>query len=368
MSNIFPKTTTFPHIVSEVDSPRIVLSARAVDKSNMQASDSIGASLSKMILRFRKGEIATHWSIAIPFVMCFVTGFVLKLFFDLHSIMPYRNVISWLHRIGGAGLLFFPLINALRHRRDMKVHLYNIKKAWLWTFDDIKWLFLFGAAAVSKKIHLPEQHKFNAAEKINFMMVMVTYPFFIITGVILSLPGLHFATWLVHLGLAVMMAPLMLGHIYMALVNPSTRVGLTGMLNGHVDRDWAKHHYTHWYREHYGEEEKAFVERQNARRALQIPVDIRCNACNAHYQEGNLLKLLEAAPGTDSLTCPHCGTMASRLSMSIETDGLGTFMDQLAKAGIHGLSFATPSEPGPEPALSPESQKPLRIPKLQRSA
>ena len=56
----------------------------------------------------------------------------------------------------------------------------------------------------------------------------------------------------------------------MAVINPATRKGLEGMITGFVDRQWAKHHYRRWYREHheasesgnkssaeYGEEEVA---------------------------------------------------------------------------------------------------------------
>ncbi len=37
----------------------------------------------------------------------------------------------------------------------------------------------------------------------------------------------------------------------MATINPDTRKGLPGMISGHVDRQWAKHHYTRWYRENF---------------------------------------------------------------------------------------------------------------------
>jgi cytochrome b subunit of formate dehydrogenase len=46
----------------------------------------------------------------------------------------------------------------------------------------------------------------------------------------------------------------MFGHIYMAVVNPSTRVGLSGMFSGRVDREWAKHHYKRWYKENFEED------------------------------------------------------------------------------------------------------------------
>ncbi len=52
--------------------------------------------------------------------------------------------------------------------------------------------------------------------------------------------------------MALLVTPMMLGHIFMAMVNPATRVGITGMTSGRVDRRWARHHYPRWYREHFG--------------------------------------------------------------------------------------------------------------------
>ena len=86
------------------------------------------------------------------------------------------------------------------------------------------------------------------------MMVMLTYPLFVASGILLWLPGNHFVPWLVHIGAALVVPGLMVGHIYMAVVNPSMRVGLSGMISGRVDREWAKHHYAQWYREHFHED------------------------------------------------------------------------------------------------------------------
>lgn len=56
--------------------------------------------------------------------------------------------------------------------------------------------------------------------------------------------------------MALIATPFMLGHIFMATINPSTRKGLPGMFLGWVDREWARHHYTAWYREWFGDDEK----------------------------------------------------------------------------------------------------------------
>ena len=210
------------------------------------------------ILRFKRSERLLHWSIAIPFMVCYATAVILILFYYPHPQRAFRAVFSWSHRISGVCLFVFPTLTALRNRRDFRLHLSNIKQAWTWAADDVKWLFLMGAAAVSKRITLPEQGKFNAAEKLNFMMVMGTYPVFILSGTIIWLKGYGLLeAWFVHFALAALATPLMLGHIYMATVNPDTRVGISGMFSGYVDRQWAKHHYRRWYRENFEKDESA---------------------------------------------------------------------------------------------------------------
>jgi hypothetical protein len=78
-----------------------------------------------------------------------------------------------------------------------------------------------------------------------------------VTGAMMWLPGIAFASWMLHVSLAALATPFVLGHVFMATVNPDTRQGLSGMISGRVDRRWAKHHYGRWYRENFGEEESA---------------------------------------------------------------------------------------------------------------
>ena len=207
------------------------------------------------VLRFARGEMMLHWAVAVPFMICFVTGVAMKVFYNLHSGSLFREVLSLLHRVSGGCLAVLPALAVARNWRDYKLLIDNVKIGFSWTIDDLKWLFLVGPATVSKNIVLPEQRKFNAAERLNFMMVMVTYPLFVATGVVLWAQGVdHFFPWLLHISMSLMAPLLMMGHIYMAVVNPSTRVGLSGMITGRVDRDWAKHHYTRWYNEQFEED------------------------------------------------------------------------------------------------------------------
>ena len=210
--------------------------------------------VTEQIFRFAKVEMMLHWAIAVPFMLCFATGSTVKFFYPLHSPGLTRDTLIFFHKIAGACLAVFPTLAILRNLRDYKVLIYNVKIGFTWTIDDLKWLFLVGPSTVSKKVVLPDQRKFNAAERLNFMMVAGTYPVFIVTGILLWMPGNHFVPWLVHITMGLVAPLLMFGHIYMAVVNPDTRVGLSGMITGHVDREWAKHHYAQWYRDHYHED------------------------------------------------------------------------------------------------------------------
>lgn len=206
---------------------------------------------STKILRFRKSERMVHWAIAVPFMVCYATALVLVLFYNPYPLRPYRGVFSWVHRLSGVSLIIFPLLTIAKSRGDYKVYFNNIKQAWLWTMEDLKWLALMGLAAISSRFTLPEQGKFNAAEKLNFMMLMSTYPLYIFTGLCIWLTNGALLSWLVHFGMALIATPLLTGHLFMAIINPETRVGLSGMISGFVDRRWAKHHYALWYRENF---------------------------------------------------------------------------------------------------------------------
>jgi len=151
------------------------------------------------------------------------------------------------------------MLAIIKCRGDFRIYFYNIRQAWVWTLDDFKWLSLMGLAAVNKKIKLPEQGKFNAAEKLNFMKLMSTYPLYILTGLVIWLTDAAFLSWAVHFFMAVIATPLVTGHLYMAMINPESRKGLHGMISGAVDRQWAKHHYGKWYREHFEDGEPLVI-------------------------------------------------------------------------------------------------------------
>ena len=220
----------------------------ALDNALPEAT-SLNKSAPAQILRFRPSERQMHWAIAIPFMICYSTAVVLIAVYNPHPDRPYRELVSWTHRGSGLALFALPLFTIIRHWYDFSIHRQNIREAWRWTVADVKWLFLMGPSTVSKKIVLPEQGKFNAAEKINFMALMATLPVYLCTGLMIWFHQFVFSAWVVHLSMAATATALMFGHIFMATVNPDTRIGLSGMITGFVSSHWASHHYGRWYKE-----------------------------------------------------------------------------------------------------------------------
>ena len=53
-------------------------------------------------------------------------------------------------------------------------------------------------------------------------------------------------TLLVHDGLMYVFLVLLAGHLYLAVIHPSTRHALRGITLGTVDDDWARRHHAKW--------------------------------------------------------------------------------------------------------------------------
>ncbi len=292
---------------------------------------------SREIPRFRRSERSLHWAIAIPFLACLTSGIVVKLFFNrLHSGMITRAALLWVHRGSGVLLLLLPIWVAWTHRRELSLYLYNVKRAWSWTSDDLKWLALIGLASLSKRIALPEQHKFNAGEKINFMTLMLTYPVLAVTGVALLTPGIHFLSFIAHVSVAILSAPLIVGHLFMALVNPDTRIGLSGMFSGNVDREWARHHYAKWYREHFGEDEQRIAAAEERAAGLPASAVLRCSSCGATSPVESWDEVLETVSELHPLECPRCGAGSVRVEAVVKPGEIEAILEGFERADVNG--------------------------------
>jgi formate dehydrogenase gamma subunit len=314
------------------------------------------------ILRFRKTERQLHWTIAIPFLTCLTTAAVMVMLQGRADHPSFRTAVSWIHRISGLCLIVLPFAAVFRSRGDLRIHIYNIRQAWVWTLSDVRWLIVVGAAAISKKVALPEQGKFNAAEKLNFMVLMGTYPFYIATGLTIWLTHNAFLSWVVHVAIALMGLPLVLGHIYMATINPSSRIGLQGMITGFVDRHWARHHYRRWYEEHF---EAPEVAEESTPGMISVApsawrhhgTHVFCAACGGDFAMSRMAPTEGPVDGAP-LACPHCGTVIRRLDAAPAPDRVDSALAGVAVRGgatnmlSEALHRCEDAAPGPASSAS----------------
>jgi formate dehydrogenase subunit gamma len=109
--------------------------------------------------------------------------------------------------------------------------------------DDLGWLRRRGNP----------QGRFNAGQKLNVILTAALAFLFTLTGFFLWYGERNHAFRLqnalvVHDWLMYISFFLVLGHLYLSLVNPSTRHSLSGITRGWVREDWALKHHAKWAR------------------------------------------------------------------------------------------------------------------------
>ena len=107
--------------------------------------------------------------------------------------------------------------------------------------DDRRWLR-------GRKV---QQGRFNAGQKINALLTVAFALLFALSGFFLWLGERDHRFLLdgagtVHDVLTFLSVGLLVGHLYLAVIHPTTRHSLRGMTNGEVDEAWARKHHAKW--------------------------------------------------------------------------------------------------------------------------
>lgn len=111
--------------------------------------------------------------------------------------------------------------------------------------DDRRWLH---PARILTRRPAPPVGRFNAGQKLNARLALFGLIGLYLSGIYLIVFG-RAAFGHLHGPFALLTTALIVGHIFMAVVNPSTRHALRGMTLGSVNRAWAEHHHPRWVEE-----------------------------------------------------------------------------------------------------------------------
>jgi formate dehydrogenase subunit gamma len=198
------------------------------------------------VRRFTPAERSLHWLLAASFFAMLATGLILYLP-SLAELAANRRLWKSIHL--GAAIAFWAgtvllVLSAPGELRATARELDGFDE------DDRRWL----RWAVRRKGAEPPQGRFNAGQKLNTAIIAGLMVVFTISGTLIYLQETDAgfrgtSAILVHDVAMYVAVPIVLGHLYLALVNPATRHSLRGMALGTVSREWAKRHHAKWERD-----------------------------------------------------------------------------------------------------------------------
>ena len=189
------------------------------------------------IHRFTKSERAAHWLVAAAFAVMLFSGGQVPHHWTWTTPALDVHVGAALVLLAGLGaLLLFGNRGALRTTARQ---LRSVRG------DDREWL---DPGRILNRRPAPPVGRFNGGQKMNAILATLGLAGLYATGIYLLTIG-RSAFGHLHGPFAFLTTVLIAGHIFMALVNPSTRHALRGMTLGSVNRDWARHHHRRWVEE-----------------------------------------------------------------------------------------------------------------------
>ena len=188
--------------------------------------------------RFSRTERTLHWANAAFFLFLLATGLILYLP-SLSVAVGRRPLVQSAHFWSGvAWIAVLATIVLLGDRRGILRAAREIDR---FDHDDLRWLG--GRPA--------PQGRFNAGQKLNAALTAAFTLLFLVSGLLLWFgerdTRLRFASTVVlHDGLMYVSLVLLIGHLYLAVIHPTTRHALRGITLGTVNEEWAARHHGKW--------------------------------------------------------------------------------------------------------------------------
>ena len=196
------------------------------------------------VARFSGTERLAHWLLAITFFVMLGSGLALYLP-DLATVVDRPTAKAW-HIWSALALPIGLAVLALAGNGQSLAR----SAAEIDRFDADDLRFLSPARIVTGQ-KAPPQGRFNAGQKLNTVLTAAILAVLFVTGGLLWLGERDHAyrfdgTVIVHDWGMFALIVLVAGHLYMAILNPSTRHSLRGIMTGEVDRSWAEQHHAKW--------------------------------------------------------------------------------------------------------------------------
>lgn len=190
--------------------------------------------------RFHTAELVLHWINAIPFLALMVTGAIMLASRYNHVDRELLTRTVGLHKL--CALVWVLGMPATVFAR-WKPHWANIRTLLTWGAEDAVWMIQSMRSVLNKRVHIPPADRFNTGQKINSCLVVLYYFGFAATGALMYWKGTILVPWYVHTALFFSAIGSVGGHLYLALVNPSTRIAIGGIFHGWAPMKYIEHHH-----------------------------------------------------------------------------------------------------------------------------
>ncbi|MEI6809125.1 MAG: DUF6079 family protein [bacterium] len=193
-----------------------------------------------LLRRFVTPELVLHWVNAVPFMLLMLTGGLMLLSRFIPIAHKWFLLLFGMHKVFAAvWVLGMPLTILIR----MKVHWLHIRTVLMWEPEDLMWMIQSLRSIYDKKAAVPSAHRFNAGQKMNACLVLMYFIGFTVTGVVMLWKASILSPWYIHTALFCMAMGSVGGHLFLALINPSTRVALFGIFHGWAPIEYVEHHH-----------------------------------------------------------------------------------------------------------------------------
>lgn len=213
------------------------------------------------IRKFTRKQMFIHWAFAISYLTLAVTGSIflwrpdptapavgLGVLFQGSTGQIFRLV----HRGAAVAFLLVPLLYFLLEPRRF---LADMKELVTYTVHDLKWSVTAPLHYTFGKPALPPQRKYNVGQKLNYLLVVITFVTFSVSGITMWFFRGSVSADTLRMALAVHSASFFLNgifvllHLYLTLLHPFTRRSLEAMKTGFLPLDYAKAEHSLWVEE-----------------------------------------------------------------------------------------------------------------------
>ena len=189
--------------------------------------------LGSQVHRFGRSERLLHWWVVVMYSLALLTGVAMGN--EAESGPLLQSHIAAVVLIG-AGILIVLLFG------DTMAVLRSAKNLLIFDRTDVAWVVMLVKHPFNRD-HF-SWGKFNLGQKVLAWSLLGSLAGLIVTGINSWSTGGE--TSGPH-SVAVIVSLVLIGaHVFMALLNPSTRPALPGMIFGHVSRSWATQHHGGW--------------------------------------------------------------------------------------------------------------------------